>query len=245
MPKFPNIQCARHGAIMLVALLAGCADTGSTGFLSDNALAPPAGETASLRPATPAQSLGEALALEQAGDRQKALAAVSLAYAAEPANPDIVVAYSRLALANGQTGEARKAIDAAEAGGLTDWRILSAKGAILAEQGDLKGAKVALNQGLELAPQQPALLNNLAFVYALEGEPKMAEDLLRRASNVPGAKPRTRQNLALVLGLQGKYEESKTIAAAETTSEVANANVVYLKGLAQSKGGTKLAQTDG
>lgn len=245
MSTFQLLPCGRYGALLLVALLAGCADTGANGFLSDSTLAPPPAETASLPPGTPAQSLAEALVLEQQGDRQKALAAVSLAYAAEPANPDIVVTYSRLALANGQTGEARKAIDVAEAGGLKEWRILSAKGAVLAEQGDLKGAKVALNQGLELAPEQPALLNNLAFVYALDGEPKMAEDLLRRASNAPGAKARTRQNLALVLGLQGKYEESKTIAAAETTSEVANANVAYLKSLAQSKGGAKLAQTGG
>ena len=245
MSKFPRIHGARYSVILFVALLAGCADTGANGFLSDSSLAPPAQETASLPPATPAQSLGEALALEQNGDQQKALTAASLAYAAEPANPDIVVAYSRLALANGQTAEARKAIDAAEAGGLKDWRMLSAKGAILAEQGDLKGAKSALTQGLELAPDQSSLLNNLAVVYALEGEPKLAEDLLRRANNAPGARPRTRQNLALVLGLQGKYEESKKIAAAETSSEIANANVVYLKSLSQSKSNTKLAKSDG
>ena len=244
MSIIQKLRCGRFGAVTLVVLLTGCAESGPNGLLDASAIAPPADQTATLPQATPAQSLAEAMALEQQGDRKRAFAAVSLAYAAEPANPDIVVAYSRLALANGSAAEAGKAIDAAEAGGLKDWRILSAKGAVLAEQGDLKGAKSALKQGLELAPDQPALLNNLAFVYTLEGEPKMAEDLLRRASAAPDAKPRTRQNLALVLGLQGKYEESQKLAAAETSSEVASANVAYLKSLNGSKGDTKLAEAE-
>jgi Flp pilus assembly protein TadD len=236
---------ARAGlvAAWLSLLVAGCTDTGVNGFLATDPLASTADQTASATPA--AESLADAGKLEQRGDRQKALSAASLALAAEPANPDVVVVYSRLAVAAGKIEDAEKALTAAEAAGVADWRILSAKGAVLAEKGDLAGAKLALQKGLNLAPGQPALLNNLAFVHALEGEPKKAEELLRQASAAPGANPRTRQNLALVLGLQGKFDESKQIAAAETTPEVADANIAFLKGLTAAKSETKLAKAGG
>lgn len=205
-------------------------------------LAPGSDQTATAAAPSASQSLAEATAFEQRGDRQKALSAASLALATEAANPDVVVTYSRLAVAAGRADEAEKAIVAAEAAGVADWRILSAKGAVLAVKGDLAGAKATLEKGLALAPGQPALLNNLAFVHTLEGQPKKAEQLLRQASALPGATPRTRQNLALVLGLQGKFDESKKIAATETTPEIADANIAYLKGLAEAKGEIKLAK---
>jgi Flp pilus assembly protein TadD len=244
MPRTLTTCSAGIAGVVLAMMLVGCADTGANGFLADT-IAPAGEEPASQTSASPAAKLSEALTHEQNGDRRRAFAAISVALAAEPANPDIVVVYSRLAVANGRPDEAEKAIGAAEAGGIGDWRILSAKGVVLAEKGDLAGAKSALQKGLELAPEQPALLNNLAFVYTLEGEPKMAEDLLRRASTAPGAKPRTRQNLALVLGLQGKFEESKTIAAAETSPEIAEANIAYLKGLVATRADTELAKAGG
>ncbi|MEZ5922795.1 MAG: hypothetical protein R3D57_00250 [Hyphomicrobiaceae bacterium] len=221
-------------------LLAGCAETGSGDFLTTSALAPDSNTAAPT-----GQSITQAMVLEKQGDRKKAFSAASLALAAEPANPDVVTTYSRLAIANGRADDAEKALAGAEAAGVNDWRLLSAKGVVLAEKGDLAGAKTALQKGLELAPEQPALLNNLAFVYALEGNPKMAEDLLRRASVNPGAPARTRQNLALVLGLQGKFEESKKVAVADASPEIAEANVTYLKALADTKGETKLAKAGG
>jgi Flp pilus assembly protein TadD len=234
----------RYACILLTTILAGCADTGANDFVAGNTIAP-RGEIASPSTAPSGDKLGEALDLEQRGQHRKAFAAVSAAYVAEPANPAVVVAYSRLALANGRADDASKAIGAAEAAGVSDWRLFSAKGVVLAEKGDLAGAKSALQKGLELAPEQSSLLNNLAFVYALDGEPKMAEDLLRRASNSSSAKPRTRQNLALVLGLQGKYDESKEIAAAETSVEIAESNIAYLKSLTETADNTKLAEAGG
>jgi Flp pilus assembly protein TadD len=227
---------------VVVLLLAGCAGQGGSDLL---AAVPPGGApdaTQSTAPPTATASLAEAKSLELTGDRKKAYSAAALALSAEPANPDVVVTYSRLAVGLGRTEEAEKALTSAEASGLKDWRILSAKGAVLAEKGDLDGAKATLQRGLELAPEQPALLNNLAFVYTLEGNPRMAEDLLRRASAGSDAKPRTRQNLALVLGLQGKYDESKKVGAAVSSREVAEANVAYLKKLTEAKLETKLAQ---
>ena len=241
------VSTLRLGAVgALVALsLAGCAAQGDVNLLAAGPLDGSPETTASSAPPTAAASLAEATSLEQKGDKQKAFSAASMALAAEPGNADVVITYSRLAVAAGRTEDAEKALSAAEAGGLKDWRILSAKGAVQAETGDLVGARSTLQKGLELSPEQPQLLNNLAFVYTLEGNPKMAEDLLRRASAAPGAKPRTRQNLALVLGLQGKYDESKQIAAAETSAGIADANVAYLKGLTGAKAETKVAKAGG
>lgn len=230
---------------VLAILLAGCAAQGDVNLLAADPLAASPETTASTAPPTAAASLAEATSLEVKGDKQKAFSAASLALAAEPGNADAVITYSRLAVGLGRTEEAEKALSGAEAGGLKDWRILSAKGAVQAEKGDLAAAKSTLQKGLELAPDQPQLLNNLAFVYTLEGNPKMAEDLLRRASAAPGAKPRTRQNLALVLGLQGKYDESKKISAADTPAGVADANVAYLKELTGAKAETKVAKAGG
>lgn len=239
-----TLRTGAAGALVAFAL-AGCAAQVDTNPLASVAQDGGPAATASTAPPSAAASLAEATALEQKGDKRKAFSAAATALAAEPGNPDIVVTYSRLAVGLGRTGDAEKALTAAEAGGLKDWRLLSAKGAVQAEKGDLDGAKATLQKGLALAPEQPQLLNNLAFVYTLEGNPKMAEDLLRRASAAPGAKPRTRQNLALVLGLQGKYDESKKIAAAETSAGIADANVAYLKELTGAKAETKIAKAGG
>lgn len=236
-----TLRSSALGCVVALSL-AGCAGQGGGDLLA----AVPPGEapdaTGSAAPPTAAASLAEAKSLEVTGDRKKAYSAAALALASEPANPDVVVTYSRLAVGLGRTEEAEKALASAEASGVKDWRILSAKGAVLAEKGDLDGAKATLQNGLKLAPDQPALLNNLAFVYTLEGNPKMAEDLLRRASAGGGAEPKTQQNLALVLGLQGKYDESKKVGAAAASPEVAEANVAFLKELKAARSETKVAQ---
>lgn len=239
-----TLRAGVAGSLVAIAL-AGCAAQGDVKLLAAESLAGSPETTASTVPPTAAASLAEATALEMKGDKKRAFSAASMALATEPGNADAVITYSRLAVGLGRTEDAEKALSGAEAGGLKDWRILSAKGAVQAEKGDLAAAKSTLQKGLELAPEQPQLLNNLAFVYTLEGNPKMAEDLLRRASAAPGAKPRTRQNLALVLGLQGKYDESKAIAAADSSAGIADANVAYLKDLTSAKAETKVAKAGG
>jgi Flp pilus assembly protein TadD len=94
-----------------------------------------------------------------------------------------------------------------------DWRVLSARGVALAQQGQYKAASPFLERARTLAPSQASVANNLALVYTMDGQAAQAEPMLRQAST-NGADPRVRQNLGLVLRLQGKADEATRVAMA-------------------------------
>src|SRR5690606_16301375 len=111
--------------------------------------------------------------------------------------------YGRLALEFGQVGLAEKLLAIADDPLRPDWRVISAKGTVLAKRGDYKGAIPYYERALQLAPDQSSVLNNLAMALAADGQPDRAERLLRRALEDRSADPKVRQNLVVVLGLQG------------------------------------------
>ena len=83
-------------------------------------------------------------------------------------------------------------------------------------------------RALQLAPEQPSVMSNLALAYAMAATS-------RRRSRCCGGPPRwaamtrVNQNLALVLGLQGKYDEAKLAIARDLPPDRAAANVDYLQ----------------
>jgi Flp pilus assembly protein TadD len=239
-------------AIAAMGLLVGaCAQLGSTAL--QLAAAPQAGEStkaaaadgrSELQKAT--QYWGEAYAknprdaqtalnyarnLKALGEKRQALAVLQQASTVNGNHRGISGEYGRLALEFDQISLAQKLLEQAEDPANPDWRIVSARGTVLAKQGRYREAIPHYERALTLAPDQSSILSNLALAHAMEGNADKAEALLRQAAATGGDEVRVSQNLALVLGLQGKYDEAKLAAARSLPADKAAANVDYVRSI--------------
>ncbi len=174
-------------------------------------------------------ALSYAKNLKAMGDKRKALIVLQDASVIHSRDPELLGEFGRLAVEFDQLTVASRALEAADVPEKPDWKVISARGTVLAKQGQHKAAIPFFERALTLAPNQPSLLNNLAVATAMSGDAAKAEEILRTASASTGASEKVNQNLALVQGLQGKYDEAKQTGAKSTSVDVAAANSDYLK----------------
>lgn len=107
--------------------------------------------------------------------------------------------------------------------------------------GDHKGAQAAYRAGLALAPDDPAILNNLGLSLALSGDTDGAIAILEKLAGRPDASARQRQNLALAYGLAGRDHDAARLARVDLgDDEAANNVAVYgrLRALRATGAGT-------
>lgn len=169
--------------------------------------------------------------LKALGEKQKALSVLEQASVYHANDTQLTSEYGRLALELNQVNIAGQLLAAADDPTKPDWRVVSARGTVLAKQGKYGDAIPFYERALTLAPDNPGIMNNLAMAHAMMGNPKKAEQILRQAAAAPSATPKVRENLALVLGLQGRYDESKSVASSVVDSDTAASNTNYLKQL--------------
>jgi Flp pilus assembly protein TadD len=237
-------------ASLTASLLLG-ACSGASDLLPSIAMKPTDNETADTTPTTPQNELQRATVywgqeyakkptelkpalnyaknLKAMGEKQKAFAVLQQASVFHSNDPELAGEYGRLALEFDQVGAANQLLSVADDPTKPDWRIISARGTVMAKQGKYSEAVPFYERALALAPDNPTILNNLAMAYAGMGDPQKAEGILRQAMGTPGATPQVRENLALVLGLQGRYDESRSVATGVLNSDTASANADYLK----------------
>ncbi len=175
-------------------------------------------------------ALADARRLRQEGRKGEALAVLDRAAASAAGDMALTRERGLLALDTGALDKARALLKTAADKGPPDWRVHSGLGAALASLGRQQEAQVEFAKALELAPDHPAVLNNLALSYALDGQHDQAERLLRRIAQA--GKPQVQQNLALILALKGRPDEARKISEATLPPEQARANAAYLAGLA-------------
>lgn len=176
-------------------------------------------------------ALAEARALRLSGDKAGAFAILEKAADSSPKDTAVLKERALLALELGQIAKAEQQLKALIDPKAPDWRILSGYGAALAASGKHQQAQLQFAKALELAPDHPAILNNLALSYALDGKSEDAERLLARAAQAgqktaPGTQ--ARQNLALIVGLKGRTDEAVKISSAVLPPAQARANADYL-----------------
>lgn len=176
------------------------------------------GQEYSKNPNDGTAALSYARNLKALGRKPEALAVLQSAYIANARNRDFLSEYGRLALDAGQVSAAAELLAAADDPAKPDWRIISARGTVLAKQGQYKESVPYFERARALAPQQPSVLNNLAMAYTMNGEAERAEGLLREAAQLKGSDPRVQQNLALVIGLQGKQADNASAQPAAASS---------------------------
>lgn len=181
------------------------------------------------KPENKTAALSYARNLKAMKDKRMALNVLQDAATYHSKDPELMGELGRLALEFDQLALAQRALDIADVPEKPDWKVISARGTVLAKQGQHKAAIPYFERALALAPNQPSVLNNLAMANAMSGDAAKAEEILRAAAAKGDAPAKVNQNLALVLGLQGKYEESKIAGSAGGSSQVAAENTDYLR----------------
>jgi Flp pilus assembly protein TadD len=169
--------------------------------------------------------------LKALGEKQQALVVLQQTSVYHGTNRSLNAEYGRLALEFDQISLAQKLLEQADDPANPDWRVISARGTVLAKQGIYKDAITHYQRALTLSPNEASILNNLALAHAMLGEADKAEPLLKRAAAAGGKDARVSQNLALVLGLQGKYDEAKVAGARDLSADKAAENVDYVRSI--------------
>lgn len=248
--KSAGIRVARVLAALAASLMmSACAQVGleAPSFLASNDAAPeqqPADQTprSELEKATEywgkeyqknPRSLDAALSyaknLKALGQKQQAMAVLQQASILHGSDRQLASEYGRLALEMDQLTVARRMLEVADDPANPDWRVILARGTVLAKEGKYQDAIGYFERANVLAPDHPSIMNNLALAYTMNGDAAKGEELLRKASTEQGSSTKVRQNLALVLGLQGKYQEATQVGAAELPPAAAEANAELLR----------------
>jgi Flp pilus assembly protein TadD len=175
------------------------------------------------------KALAYAQSLKVTGQKQQALAVLQQASVIHGSDRRLASDYGRLALELDQVSTAKKLLEAADDPAKPDWRVIMARGTVLAKETKYAEAIPFYERALTLSPDHPSIMNNLALAYTMNGDAAKAETILRRAAEADGANAKVRQNLALVLGLQGKYDEAVKVGSAGLPQDAAQANTDLLR----------------
>ncbi|ESQ75701.1 tetratricopeptide repeat protein [Asticcacaulis sp. AC402] len=116
-----------------------------------------------------------------------------------------------------------------------DWQAWSLLGVAYDHVRRPADAQGAWTTALQLSPNNPNVLTNMAMSRVQAGDFATAEPLLRTAAAQKGATMQVRQNLALVLGMQGKMAEAEQLLRVDLPPAQADANLKWLQQAAQAR----------
>ncbi len=185
-------------------------------------------------PRDPRAAVNYARNLKAMGSKREALIILQEAHRHNTTDREINGEYGRLALEHDQLSTAQKLLEHADDPMKPDWRVISARGTVLAKQNKNAEAIPFFQRAHEIAPEQSTVLNNLAMAHAMNGQADKAETLLRQAAAKNGGDPRIVQNLALVLGLQGKHEEAKSVTGDGLSGDATSHNTDVVRQMVQN-----------
>lgn len=186
-----------------------------------------------------------AAALRANGQAEQAVAVLEGGVTKHPNDVDILINYAKALSAAGRFDQAFNVVDRAIDPASPNWNALLVKGAILDQQGRNAEARQIYGTALKIAPNQPSLHANLGLSYMMSNDLDKAEAELRIAVKLPGATSQVRQNLALIVGLQGRFEESRTMFAAELPAEQVEANMAYIRSMLTQQNRWDLVKAEG
>ncbi len=233
--------CAGQASDLLPQLLAAKPPRGVPAATPESADATPAvaqselekattywGEKFAAKPNDLTIALNYARNLKAMGQKRQALPVLQQAAVYHGESRELASEYGRLALELDQVSTAKPLLALADDPSKPDWRVISARGTVLAKEGNYKDAIPFYERALALSNSSPTVQNNLAMAYALNGEAERSEELLRQAAN-RGGPAKVRQNLALVLGLQGKYDEATRVGTRDQGVATANEDTALVR----------------
>lgn len=122
-------------------------------------------------------------------------------------------------------------------------RIYNGLGIALDMQGDHAGAQQAYATGLDQAPGDLTLRNNMALSLAAVGDYERAITLMEAVARDGQATARHRQNLAMIYGLAGRDADAAAIATQDLDPAQAEANVAFYGWLRRSSSSSSAGRT--
>lgn len=175
-------------------------------------------------------ALNYARNLKALGQKRQALGVLQQASSFHATDSEVASEYGRLALDLNQVSVAKRLLTVADDPTKPDWRVISARGTVMAKEGQYGAALKMYQRALALSPGQPSVMNNLALAHMMNGDSRSAETILRQAISKGGPHAKkAQQNLALALGVQGRYHEATSVGASVIPKAQASANTDYLK----------------
>ena len=172
-----------------------------------------------------------AAALRAAGQPAQAVSVIEAGMGAIGNDNDLSVNYAKALSAAGRYDQALTVITNAIQPDAPDWNALLVKGAILDQTGQNAQARAVYGQAMLVAPNEPSLEANIGLSFAMTNDLTQAEAHLKKAVSMGGATSKIRQNLALVIGLEGRFDEARTLFAADLTPDQVEANMAYIRAL--------------
>lgn len=112
-----------------------------------------------------------------------------------------------------------------------DWRIYATMGIAYDRLQIFRSAREAYEMGLELSPENPAILNNMAISAAMNGDIKGAIAIVNRASRADRNNVQIRQNLALFLGIGGDLKHAEALARMDLDEDSVRNNLSVFQSL--------------
>jgi Flp pilus assembly protein TadD len=177
----------------------------------------------------PLIGLGEALAA--GGANRQSADAFRRALALDPTNSRALRGLGNALIAQDQADLAIDEFEKALAADPRDYRAYSGLGVAYDSLAEHTKAQEYYYAGLEVAPDDPVLRNNLGLSLAFAGHYKGAIEILRPLALRPGATARDRQNLALVYGLSGDMARAKKFSRLDMDSREVERNLSYYAAL--------------
>jgi Flp pilus assembly protein TadD len=221
----PALSRSSLAALLLTGVvLGGCSSnlknyTGSVSSVglgaSDNTSIESLAARYDSRPGEKASSLAYAAALRARGQGPQAVAVLQRASVRNVGDRDVAAAYGKALADAGRFDEAMAVLAQAHTDDRPNWQVLSAMGSISDQMGSHDRAREMYHRALQIAPNQPSVMNNLGLSYMLTQDLARAEATLAEAAALPGADPRVAANLALARSLRAK---TAAPPAAKTTN---------------------------
>ncbi|MFO1154436.1 MAG: tetratricopeptide repeat protein [Rhodospirillales bacterium] len=185
--------------------------------------------------------IGLAQAAAVAGDYAQSAQAFRKAIALAPGRADLVYGYARSSLMVGDTTHAIEQFDRYIASNPDDPRGYIGLGIAQDISGAHSAAQTAYLDGLQAAPDNMALRNNLALSLALSNQSDDAVGILRELAQEPAAATRVRQTLALVYAISGRMDAAADLVRQTMSSAEARSSLAFLRSL-QGLRGSALAE---
>ncbi|MFP5297189.1 MAG: tetratricopeptide repeat protein [Alphaproteobacteria bacterium] len=186
-------------------------------------------EQADINPLDPVAGVKAAQALRELGRFDQAAEMAQRVLLVQPGNVEAMLEAGRGHIARGQAFYGIQALETARDARPDDWRVWSLLGTAYEQVRRADDARAAWAHALQLSPENPDVLANMAVAAMVRGDNAAAEPLLRRAAARPEASLKVRLNLAMALGLNGNLSEAEQILRRVLPPEQADSNLAWLR----------------
>ena len=169
--------------------------------------------------------------LRQVGGAAQAVTLLKEVVMRAPDNAAVLAEYGKALIEVGRPADALPFFGRATQTGEREWSILSAYAVALDQTGSHTQAQAQYEAALDLSPDNPIVMGNLAMSHVLEGNLARGEEILRKLVARPDATPQMRQNLAMIASLRGNRSEAENLSRQDLSPADTQNNLAVMQQL--------------